>query len=211
MFYEDNNNDDNESITNNTDSTKTLLKDQINKENFTKNYNNNDKNKNTGRPKVVINQYPENQTVYPRKRIVPGTNSYSESLGNSQTNSRNINIFSDSIPKGIRIKQMNQQIKNARIHSFPGATSHQLLHYLDVNIDKYTDTVVIHIGINDILNPASDVNGLLPKIKDMIKNCLNFGAKYIFVSGLVYTKRIITEFLEDVHLKLVNVCKGMQV
>ena len=39
---------------------------------------------------------------------------------------------------------MNQQIKNdnARIYSFPGATSQQLLHYLDVNLDKYTDTVV---------------------------------------------------------------------
>ena len=140
LFYEDNNNDDNESITNNTDSTKTHLNDQINKENFSKKCNNNDKNKSTGRPEVVINQYLENQTVYPRKRAVPGTNSYCESLGNSQTNSRNIKIFSDSIPKGIQIKQMNQQIKNgnARIHSFPGATSHQLLHYLDVNLHKYT-------------------------------------------------------------------------
>ena len=113
-------------ITNNTDSSKTLLNDQINKENFAKKYNNNDKNKNTGRPEVVINQYPENQTVYPCKRVAPGKNSYSESLGNSQTNSRNIKIFSDNIPKGIRIKQMNQQIKNgnACIHSFPVATSH---------------------------------------------------------------------------------------
>ena len=108
---------------------------------------------------------------------------------------------------------MNQQIKNgnARIHSFPGATSHQLLHYLDVNLDKYTDTVVIHIGINDILNSASNVNGLLSNIKHMIQKCRNFGVKYIFISGLVYTKRIITEFLEDVHLKLANVCKEMQV
>ena len=58
---------------------------------------------------------------------------------------------------------MNQKIKNgnAHIHSFPGATSHhQLLHYLNVNLDKYTDTVVIHIGINDILNSASNVYGL---------------------------------------------------
>ena len=44
-----------------------------------KNYNNNDKNENAGRPEAVINQYPENQTVYPRKRIVLGTNSYRES------------------------------------------------------------------------------------------------------------------------------------
>ena len=215
LFYDDNNNDDNISVTNSIGSSKTLQNndnDQINKEYYTKKYNN-DKNKNTGRPEVVINQYPENQTVYPRKRIVPGTNSYNETLANSQTNSHNIKIFSDSIPKGIRIKQMNQQIRNgnARIHSFPGATSHQLLHYLDVNLDKYTDTVVIHIGINDILNSASNVNGLLSNIKDMIKKCRNFGVKHIFISGLVYTKRIIIEFLEDVHLKLVNVCKEMQV
>ena len=45
----------------------------------------------------------------------------------------------------------------------------------------------------------------------MIKKCHNFGVEYIFVSSLVYTKRIITEFLEDVHLKLVNVCKEMEV
>ena len=78
---------------------------------------------------------------------------------------------------------------------------------MDVNLDKYTDTEVIHIGINDIVNSASNVNGLLSNIKDMIKKCRNFGAKYILVSGLVYMKRIINEFLEDVHLKLVNVCK----
>ena len=77
---------------------------------------------------------------------------------------------------------MNQKIKNgnACIHSFPGATSHQLHHYLDVNLDKYTATVVIHIGVNDILNSASNVNGLLLNIKDMIKKCRNFGVKYIF-------------------------------
>ena len=48
-------------------------------------------------------------------------------------------------------------------------------------------------------------------IKDMIKKFCHSCVKYIFVSGLVYTKRITTEFLEDVHLKLVNVCKEMHV
>ena len=70
-----------------------LQNDQINKENFAKKYNTNDKNKSTGRAEVVINQYPENQTVYPRKHIVPKTNSYDETLANSQTNSRNIKKF----------------------------------------------------------------------------------------------------------------------
>ena len=100
---------------------------------------------------------------------------------------------------------------NARIHSFPGATSHQLLHYFDVNLDKHTNIIVTHIEINDIkLNSASNVNELLSSIKD-IKRCLNFGVKYIILSGLVYTKRKITECLEDFHLKLVNVRKEMKV
>ena len=72
---------------------------------------------------------------------------------------------------------------------------------MNANFDKYRDTIVIHIGINDILNLASDVNGLLSKIKDIIKKCGNFGVKYIFAFGLVCTKRIITGYSEDVHLK----------
>ena len=98
MFY-----DDNESITNSIDNTKTLQNDQINKDNFGRKYNN-DENKNNGRPEVVINQYLENQRVYPRKRIAPGANSYPELLGNSQTNSRSIKIFNDSISKCKQIK-----------------------------------------------------------------------------------------------------------
>ena len=42
LFYEDNNNDDNENVTNNIDSTKTLENDQINKENIARKYINND-------------------------------------------------------------------------------------------------------------------------------------------------------------------------
>ena len=43
LLYEDNNNDDNESVGNNIDSTKTLQNDQRNKESFARKYNNNDK------------------------------------------------------------------------------------------------------------------------------------------------------------------------
>ena len=87
----------------------------------------------------------------------------------------------------MRIIQMNQQIKNsnARINRFPEATSFKLLHYLYVNLDKYTDNLLFHNRINDVLNSASNINELLPNIKDMTKNCCNFGVKYIFVSGLI--------------------------
>lgn len=48
-------------------------------------------------------------------------------------------------------------------------------------------------------------------IKDMVKKCRNFGVKYIFLSGLVYTNRIRIKILEDIRMKLVRVCKEMQV
>ena len=146
---------------------------------------NNEINKNLGRPFLVVNQHPENQTTFgnTNDRIAPGNKSNSEALNNnSKSDVRNIKIFCDSIPKGIRIKELNHRISNgnARLHSFPEATSKQLLHYLDANLNNSRDTVQIHIGINDILNSISNVNRLLLNIKDIAKKCRNFGVKNIF-------------------------------
>ena len=176
---------------------------------------NNETNKNLGTPFLVVNQHAENRTTFGNTshQIAPGGKSYSEALtNNSKSDGRNITIFCDSIPKGIRIKELNQCINNgnARLRSFPGATSEQLLHYLHVNLDNSTDTVLIHVGINDILNSVSNVNTLLLNIKDMVKKCRNFGVKNIFESGLVYSRRIKIKILENLHKKLVSVCKEIQ-
>ena len=96
--------------------------------------------------------------------------SYSDALienekkeNHDKNDNHNIKIFTDSIPKGIKVKELNEQIRHehARVHSFPGATSKQLLHYLDVNIEDSTDTVLIHIGVNDILQSVSNMDRLL--------------------------------------------------
>ena len=52
------------------------------------------------RPSVVINHFPENQSVFRKKQIVLGENYYSEAV-KSKTNSENIKKFSDSIAKGM--------------------------------------------------------------------------------------------------------------
>ena len=37
--------------------------------------------------------------------------------------------------------------------NFPGASSRQLQHYMDIHLEGIqVDTVVIHIGVNDLLN-----------------------------------------------------------
>ena len=56
----------------------------------------------------------------------------------------------------------------AKIFHFPGASSHQMLHYLDVQLgDRQINTVAIHVGINDILRDSSQssIDGLLQNIK----------------------------------------------
>ena len=104
-------------------------------------------------------------------------------------NSRNIKIFSDSIAKGIRVRQFNQSIKtgNARIHSFPEATSKQILHYPDVNLERTTDTVILDIGINDLLQNISidSFINIMKNIEHMIQKCRIFGVKRVFLSGIV--------------------------
>ena len=83
----------------------------------------------------------------------------------------------------MRMKELNKKINcgNAHLYSFPGATSHQLLHYLDVNLDKDTDTVLFHIGINDVLNSVSNVDSLLLNVRNMVKKCRNYGGLNIFL------------------------------
>ena len=47
-------------------------------------------------------------------------------------------MFSDSIPKGIRIREFNRYITNAtaRLKCFPGATSKELKHYFEPTLQE---------------------------------------------------------------------------
>ena len=121
-------------------------------------------------------------------------------------------IFTDSIAKGIRIYEFNRFIKNskAKIFNFPGASSHQILHYLDVHLEeRQINTVVIDAGINDILRDSSQssIDRLLQNIKNMSLKCKKFGVKNIFISGLVYTTRINIGILEKIHVMIQNFCQ----
>ena len=66
----------------------------------------------------------------------------------------NIALFSDIIPRGMNIKEINRQIQGRRIHvkAFPGAKSTQLNHYVTPTLEEYGyDAAIIHVSINDIL------------------------------------------------------------
>ena len=62
------------------------------------------------RTSVVINKYPERQTDFSRPPTVPGTKLFSEASLPSK-GQRDILIFTDCIPKEIRIRELNTFIK----------------------------------------------------------------------------------------------------
>ena len=54
-------------------------------------------------------------------------------------NRKDISLFADSIPKGMRMKDLNSRVKGGKIHlkSFPGVKASQLNHYIKPALEEY--------------------------------------------------------------------------
>ena len=71
------------------------------------------------------------------------------------------------------------------------------------------DAVLIHAGINDVLNDKSQSNteDLLSNNKYMVDRCRNLGVKNILISSLVFTTRVRSVgVLEKIHEKPSTFC-----
>ena len=67
-------------------------------------------------------------------------------------------VLGDSIIRGIRMREFNQQVKNvyAKFKSFPGSNSKEMLHYIEPTLETgFYDSAVLHAGVNDPLNSKS--------------------------------------------------------
>ena len=200
--YENLDNDDTNSNTT-FDITDTYYnKETVNNHMAKNKFNQNHQNIVHRRTQVVVNQHPDNQTVFNRLPIVPGKSSYKVAADGKKFHERNISIFSDSIPKGIRWKEFNSYVKfgKARFFGFPGGNSKQLSSYIDVNLENSNpDTVIIHVRINDLLDGSNEpqIDILIENIGTIIGKCRLYGITSIFISGLVYTTRVRLSILEE--------------
>ena len=160
------------------------------------------------RPQVVVNNNPENQKTFSRLPVIPGKDKYNETV-RAKPEPMNTLIFTDIIPKGIRMYGFNKSIKNRKVKmlNFPGASSRQLLHYMDVRLEGIqVDTVVTHIGVNDLLNYSnqSRTDSVMNNVICMFEKCRNYGVKNIFLSGIVFTTRVSLGILIQVHNMISN-------
>ena len=123
-----------------------------------------------------------------------------------------VTIFTNSTPKYIQINEFNSWLRNrkAQILNFPGSLSKQVPYYIDIHLeDKSIDTVILHVGVNDVLNnnSQSNVDNLMSHIHKIIEKCKRVEVRNIFVSGLVYTTRVSLPILERVHILNSNYCR----
>ena len=79
---------------------------------------------------------------------------------------------------GIRIRVLNTFIKNikTKMASLPGATSKEILHYLDVHLTNSSadaDAVMLHVGVNDLLkdNSKSKTENIGKNLRSMVEKC----------------------------------------
>ena len=113
------------------------------------------------------------------------------SYGNKvNTTRKDIALFADSIPKGMRMKDINSRIKGGKTHlkSFPGAKASQLNHYIKPTLEEHKyDCAIIHSGINDIIRNKNDtdLNNLPDSILKIANTCQNYNIGKIFISALL--------------------------
>ena len=97
------------------------------------------------RPSPVINHFPENDNPFWQQRIVLGNSRYSDTMRNGKKTF----IVGRSMVKGIRMREVNSQLRNsfAKLRSFAEATSKHLRYYTVLSlIDKTLDRIIMHGG-----------------------------------------------------------------
>ena len=162
------------------------------------------------RPSFIPNNHEENQQNF-RKRKQP-SKTYSEAVNSENCRAKKKTIiFTDSIPKGIRRKEFNNFIKNgtAQMKCFPGATSKDLNYYVIPTLENNSyDQVLIHVGINDLLNSDKpDHQSLLQNIMSVIQKCKDSGIAEIIISLLVVTEEINVRVIIGANESLRNFCR----
>ena len=74
----------------------------------------------------------------------------------------------------------------ARFKYSPGATSKELLHYIDATLKESNfEVAVIPVGVKDLMKSNDSVDKLLKNIYSMAEKCKSSGVKKIVISEIV--------------------------
>ena len=147
-------------------------------------------------------------------RNIAGNKSYAQVTIqlNSARASNNVVVLGDSIVNfSTKLEyNINRALTNgrARFKYFPGATSKELLHYIDATLEESNfELAVIHVGVNDILNSNNSVDRLLKNIHSMVEKCKSSVVKKVFISDIVKNNRVNDFIIQEVNRKIYDGCQ----
>ena len=148
-----------------------------------------------------MNNYHENQHSYGRK--------FSASESKFSKRKKQIVIFSDSIRRGIRLREFNYWLHKgyAQLKSFPGGTSKELLYYVEPTLkNRELDDALLHVGVNNLLNDENQdsVQNLLDNLKQIGLKCKSAGVKRVSVSGIVTNNKLTIAYISSVNQCISN-------
>ena len=123
---------------------------------------------------------------------------------NFQKEKKQIVIFGNSIPRGIRLHEFYWLHKGyAQLKSFPGGTSKELCYVEPKLKSKKFDATLLHVGVNDLLNDESQdfVQNLLDNLKQIGLKCKSARGTRILISGIAVKNK-----LTSVNQRIPNMC-----
>ena len=146
-----------------------------------------------------------------RAKVVPGPRNYSDVTKDGEETI----IFSNSITKGIRVRELNHWFDGEGALSFrrfPGGLSHHVKSHIPTYLEEVgPKSVIIQSGGNDL----PSIRGNLIPISDIASNiiesgeiCRNYGAKNIFIAEVpVRLKSYIQERCHSLNALLKELCE----
>ena len=126
---------------------------------------------------------------------------------------KKVSIVGDSHLSRIRKNLFNNSLKNGKSHInvFKGATTKRLNHFIDPFLEEdKPDTVVIHIGSNDI-NPRNHENINAKTLCDEIiaigSKCVMSGVKEVIISSILLKRDLkLTKLIRQLNDHLRDEC-----
>ena len=122
-------------------------------------------------------------------------------------------IVGTSKVKGIRIREVNSQLRNsfAKLRSFPGATLKHLRYYIVPSlIDETPNRIILHGGSTDVNNKNSTPEKIANEIANMAILCCDYGVNDVFISAMICRRgKFLNGKVKSLNFLLKEICEKM--
>ena len=132
-------------------------------------------------------------------------NRMTSTYSNVRNKKKNIELFTNSILKTLRMGELNRHINGGKVHlkSFPGSKANQLNHHTIPILEEHQyDAAAIHVGINDLLKGMPNnvsVDSICNDILEIALRCRNHNIGEVFISSVAYSSKVSNELIQQLN------------